>query len=474
MNAILILVYYYCQSWLIFFVVMKALELAGWLDGLFQRHDVVIRLGYAQYYTDRLNAHVQRLSQRLERVLPLFYTVGMLFGLLAMLSAVLILIFNLYRTITAPTAQQVLTAVVPGMNVPLWHGLHYFIAIFVSGLFHEYGHALCASTERLPVHGMGIFLMFVYPGAFVSIDDHMQTIDPKRQLKIICAGAWHNFILSTVAYSLLLLLPLLLTPLYANPAAAVVSFVPEESILLNHVQQGDEITAINDCPVIDTMSFRSCFVSVYTNHQPGVCTSASRIEQAKKENGFQCCEPISLNPSALQCFLDMSLSRVCLQATQDARGDLCSIDAECEEDQRCIRPTLEADERFVRISLERKGERLDDVLFIGPPGALWSAFDTVNRQPRFRLWGWSSLAYSLPSELAILLHYFFSLSGALALLNMAPVFRMDGYHALVAALRLFFPTLPEQVHKRLCSGIVYVCTFLVLANTITAMLLIAQ
>jgi Zn-dependent protease len=32
--------------------------------------------------------------------------------------------------------------------------------------------------------------------------------------------------------------------------------------------------------------------------------------------------------------------------------------------------------------------------------------------------------------------YFFSLSGALALLNLAPVFRMDGHHALVAAIRV--------------------------------------
>lgn len=40
--------------------------------------------------------------------------------------------------------------------------------------------------------------MFIYPGAFVNIREELRDLAPLKQLKIYCAGAWHNAVLGLV------------------------------------------------------------------------------------------------------------------------------------------------------------------------------------------------------------------------------------------------------------------------------------
>lgn len=48
----------------------------------------------------------------------------------------------------------------------------------------------------IPIRSAGIFVYYIYPGAFVNIPDQpLQLLAPFRQLKIICAGVWHNIVL---------------------------------------------------------------------------------------------------------------------------------------------------------------------------------------------------------------------------------------------------------------------------------------
>ena len=65
--------------------------------------------------------------------------------------------------------------------------------------------------------------MAVYPGAFVDLyTEHLTVISPLRQLRIYCAGVWHNSVLVIVGLVLLWSLPYLLVPIYATGQGAVV------------------------------------------------------------------------------------------------------------------------------------------------------------------------------------------------------------------------------------------------------------
>ena len=82
-------------------------------------------------------------------------------------------------------------------------------------------HLFC--REQVRVNGFGMFFMAVYPGAFVDLyTEHLTVISPLRQLRIYCAGVWHNSVLVIVGLVLLWSLPYLLVPIYATGQGAVV------------------------------------------------------------------------------------------------------------------------------------------------------------------------------------------------------------------------------------------------------------
>ena len=65
--------------------------------------------------------------------------------------------------------------------------------------------------------------MAVYPGAFVDLyTEHLTVISPLRQLRIYCAGVWHNAVLVLVGLLLLWCLPYVLVPAYVTGQGAVV------------------------------------------------------------------------------------------------------------------------------------------------------------------------------------------------------------------------------------------------------------
>jgi len=74
------------------------------------------------------------------------------------------------------------------------------------------------------VNGFGIFLLVLYPGAFVDIaTDQLLSLSPWQQLRIFCAGVWHNFIIVVVAVVILVSLPTLLAPFYVSGHTVLVT-----------------------------------------------------------------------------------------------------------------------------------------------------------------------------------------------------------------------------------------------------------
>ena len=144
----------------------------------------------------------------------------------------------------------------PGVNLPWSQVLYYLVTLTISGVFHEFGHAISAvrydlnfkrslinfrfcsckslgpqyrliscsfNREQVRVNGFGMFFMLIYPGAFVDLyTEHLTVISPLRQLRIYCAGVWHNAVLVLVGMLLIWCLPYLLVPFYVTGQGAVV------------------------------------------------------------------------------------------------------------------------------------------------------------------------------------------------------------------------------------------------------------
>jgi len=151
---------------------------------------------------------------------------------------------------TAKKYNQFLVSVIPGINLPLWHIGYYFLAAFLSGIIHEFGHAMAALTENVPIHSTGSFLYFIFPGAFVDMDDYLLSLlKPFHQLRIFCAGVWHNVCFCVICYLLLITMPYWLIGYSQNNNELYVLDVNKNSPLYGYVNKGSIIHTINDNPI---------------------------------------------------------------------------------------------------------------------------------------------------------------------------------------------------------------------------------
>lgn len=114
------------------------------------------------------------------------------------------------------------------MNLPLTDIGYYLATLCAASVFHEAGHLAAARREDVPVMGVGLFIAFLIPAAFVRLGtNQINALSPQRELRILCAGIWHNVIFSIAAYFILILLPVLFYPIYDIGKGVVVMNVAE-------------------------------------------------------------------------------------------------------------------------------------------------------------------------------------------------------------------------------------------------------
>jgi len=207
---------------------------------------------------------------------------------------------------TAKKYNQFLVSVIPGINLPLWHIGYYLLATFLSGIIHEFGHAIAALSENVSIYSTGAFFYLVFPGAFVNMDDHiLLLLKPFHQLRIFCAGVWHNVWLCIFCYILLITMPYWLIGYSQSNNELYVLDVSKNSPLYGYVFKGSVIHSINDQSIpygndgFEVM-LKQSLIKNPINH-PGYCISKELYE----DNDSSCCKVSLENPlstSNLQCF----------------------------------------------------------------------------------------------------------------------------------------------------------------------------
>ena len=144
---------------------------------------------------------------------------------------------------------------IPGINVPFSQGIYILCALLISAIVHEIGHGIAAANEGLEASESGIFLFLFMPGAYVNISNFYQPVSsssssslsdqqpqsgdidnpiqflwpPSRQLRIYCAGAWHNIVLCLVTLLIIFLLPYILFPFFYHCG--------KSGVFIDHVQE---------------------------------------------------------------------------------------------------------------------------------------------------------------------------------------------------------------------------------------------
>ncbi|KAJ8906244.1 hypothetical protein NDN08_002738 [Rhodosorus marinus] len=381
-----------------------------------------------------------------------------------------------------------LTPLLPGINLPKSQLGYILFALLVSALFHELGHALAAGTEELRLNGVGGFLALIFPGAYVQIDG-IDQLTPWRQLKVYCAGAWHNVAVSITCVIAIAFLPITLFPFYSYHHGAVVTGVPDNSPLQHHIFPGDVITAINQKPIHDYIAFHVALQELQNDEHPqsfGFCFSKQFLKSNARAP-LECCALGTTSEDGYQCFSDLlenQSTRVCVQPGAASQQEYCTKTTGCNSQKslvnatNCFFPVLPDGQQLHNVSVfnARKSYAHRHVIFQGTPETLRTSVMLSNYLPRvnFLLQNFPSL-YELtveldfPRKLDRLFQYTFSVSLCLAILNMAPVFFLDGEASAILFVRIFRPRMADWMQQKLKTGMLIGGTVLLAGNIVLSL-----
>jgi S2P endopeptidase len=371
-----------------------------------------------------------------------------------------------------PNSAGFLTPLLPGVTVPMTDMSYIAVAMLVSAMVHEIGHAMAASMQEAKVESFGGFLAFLFPGAFVRLTG-VNALPPFRQLKVWCAGAWHNFVLAVICLGLISVLPLAVSGLYGRGVGAQVVSLPDGSPLATHVQPGDVILGFGRFRVEDgAKSFRSATSRlVETGDSAGFCLS-EKLFQDHAHSASECCDLVALGKehSRLQCFsvtdgvhIGQKLSCIspvvastrptcrsssdCTPSSPSGAGPLDEADAGIgvASPEICFLAVLPQRQKLIDIRV-RSGQtgKVNHFLFQGYPEVLAQSVSVssyVIRHTWALPWSLTKLLASVdaPNVLERQLQYVVSISLALAILNMAPVYRLDGEASASLFIKLLVP-----------------------------------
>nr|DBA34140.1 TPA: hypothetical protein GDO54_001735 [Pyxicephalus adspersus] len=343
--------------------------------------------------------------------LYIWFSLGMVFGIIAMFGSIFLLGKTLIQTLNQMMAEspgnqndQMLQVVVPGVNLPISQLTYFFSAIFISGVIHEVGHGVAAVRETVRFNGFGMFMFVLYPGAFVDLfTTHLQLVSPVQQLRIFCAGVWHNFILGVLGLLILFLLPLFLYPFYYTGVGALVTEVLEDSPASG--PKGlfirDIVTQVQDCAITNVDDWHTCLDDISQKPQIGYCINTLTLQQLHFPSRAR---------KAIQASLECRSNIDCRKA---APNSVCAI------------PSIENQTRLIRV----KHPPQLDMLFIGFPVHLEYGVSLSSFIPRYKI-----LSIDLPVMIETFCKYLISLSGALAVINAVPCFALDGQWILSSFL----------------------------------------
>ncbi|XP_078153317.1 membrane-bound transcription factor site-2 protease homolog isoform X2 [Carex rostrata] len=408
-----------------------------------------LSLSSSFWYTDfkiyTFNHVLFRLGSAHSRFLKVWFSLGACFGLVALLILSIMLIWNLWGTVSFKGGAFLLDNFFsPGRSISFLDFVLLILSTLISIAFHEFGHAFAAASEGLQIEYIALFLAVLFPGALVALNQiSLENLCPFASLRIYCAGIWHNI---------------------------VVLNVPKYSSLSAHLSPLDLIVTVDGLRVTSTDDWFQVLTRNKSQniHEKGYCVPISWVEagdilMAGNRNGecpqdFSPFQTLSCANSSLVRSDKMESLRHCLIAKDVASLRKCGYTGNhcaCSEEEMCMTPVEHPGMSWVEIfyqspytsRCEQLTSSLDPIanqdqnpcglsfVYIGDASFVARSLTLSPYKPRWGLF--ISLSVYIPYLMEKALHSVFHVSLALAVVNCLPVYLLDGASILETILCYF-------------------------------------
>ncbi|XP_069689813.1 membrane-bound transcription factor site-2 protease [Periplaneta americana] len=439
-----------------------------------------------RWFTTVFNRFIQKCGCWRPRLLDYWFTLGARCSLILLPVAVYIFIKTALGAWEKSSGSGdvkssiTLEPMIPGVNLPIGDIGYYIATLIICSVVHEFGHAVAAVREDVHISGIGVIILFILPVVYVHINtEQYDSLHPKRQLLIICAGVWHNIVLALIGICMLTLLPILVYPFFDIGSGVAICNIQQASPVLGPtgLRVGDKIVALNQCQVKDYDTWYYCIVSTIQHQGPGYCVSSELVREhdesvsVKQLPGgvVECC---SANSPDHLCFeyietegdMPELQQHSCLpgRTVIESTEEMCTTSSDCSVDLHCLKPSLDNHTRLLRI--KRENEKI--VIFLGHPGEIYHTVQVSDFVP------YLFIPSAVPEVIAQLCKYVSVFSAGLAVINIIPCFYFDGQYIIQAVSNIILASKVE--HKSVRNAIalcITICgTVFVFGNVLSVML----
>ncbi|XP_019706630.1 membrane-bound transcription factor site-2 protease homolog isoform X2 [Elaeis guineensis] len=478
---------------------------------------------YCDFKIYNLNEHIFSFGRRYARFLHVWFTVGVAFSFIALLGVSLMLLwgsagpYHLQSRDMGINGLSVswlfgFSSLVPGLSLSIMDVGIMIVSTLMSVALHEFGHAVAAASEGLPIEYIAIFLAVLFPGALVAFNyDMLQSLPHFAALRIYCAGIWHNLMFCAVCLLTVFLLPLMLHPLYIHNEGPMVMGVAQTSALSGYLSPYDVIISLDGSNIKSPQEWMNKMAQVNAQILPkftdleeplhsqavsgrkGYCIPNSWVENSRNDK-FSCPDGLTAFVS-IPCFNSSLLvrsihgdgdknkveDRQCLTAQDVVKLKKCGDEWEltgndrshcaCSEEESCMAPVQIPGLSWVEISYSspysteclQKRRNLSSTdssgstscggsfVYVGDVSSLAYSIQLSAYQPR-----WASIIFSayLPYVLEKVSACTFHVSATLGLLNSMPVYFLDGESILETSFCYITWLTPRRRHRVLRSCLV--------------------
>jgi len=467
---------------LMFYIILYYVNLcikakySEWHSGFMYRNQLHIALLNVRWSTTVFNNFFNKLIAKHLTFFRVWFNIGTILTLMLIIPSMILLLvtaFNSISTLGSEIKEEtILQPVIPGLNLPKSEFLHYIVTLFTCTIIHEFGHAFAAVREQVPVLGMGFTVLFVLPAAFVELPtDNVLALPTLRQIKIYCAGVWHNIVLSVAAFFLLISLSFLATPLFSTGTGIYVYGMSENYMGAgtHDFQIGDVLTQVDECSLINSEEWRLCLTKILQEKPLGFCVKKDFLSQFKPETATNsvCCD--DEHSQSHLCFLtdihkeSQQQFQYCLRGRSVIETSMARCHLEqCMEHHVCLSPILQdqnASEWIRLVQIQRHNNK--PVVFLGEPNEIFESLYVSDYVPRTFL---SPIVMNFIDQL---LRYIISFSAGLAMLNVVPCVALDGQYICDALCQLLPNRRVSSLTKDYISRLlVFFGTSLVIVNII--------
>jgi S2P endopeptidase len=355
------------------------------------------------------------------------------------------------------------TPQIPGITIPWTFVPHLLIAIFMTLAFHELGHALSGANDNKAIDKIGLVVQLFIPAAYVRFKDDHYDLTAWRQLKVYCAGAWHNFVLYGLAMLILSNSVFLFAPLYVPiSGGATISYIKFNENM-TPLKIGDKIVGVNHCTIGNESDFQFCIEKMLEedNSASGaVCIPSNWIPSDQKKENIECCDESYNGP--IPCWKEANArgNQFCKPArdvwpsTVTYCDDHLQSDPTCplrQSQQTCAVPSLlnkfkEAGLKLIQLRVQRDDG--DPVLLHvrQHPYELLNQLSFVIYEPR---WTWMpQFTHQWADHLITICSLLVNFNLITPIISLLPIYGFDGEYTLYAITIWLFPEMDDEKRER--------------------------